>query len=243
MNSSIYKFAGLLALATTFGSALAQPPHAPAHVSKTALKKAIEEILVENPELVRDALSHLERKEAIAKELRAKSALSDNAKDIYAMTGSTVLGNPDGDVTIVEFIDYRCGYCKRLAGSIDEILKLDPKVRVLVKHLPILGPDSLEAARLILATGPEVNKAELHDILMGASTLDAEAIKSFTEKYNVKEEAKYKTAEELQAVRNLADRLGVQGTPAIVVGGSIFFGAIPTEQLIASVNSARKFKK
>jgi protein-disulfide isomerase len=162
-----------------------------------------------------------------------------HAKDIYSERGATVIGNPDGDVTVVEFIDYRCGYCKKLASTLDELRKSDPNVRVLVKHFPILGPESFEAASLMIAANSIPDKAELHHALISAQELDSAALLRLEQQFSVPTSDRAAGMPALGEVRVLAEQLGIQGTPAIVIGNSIFFGAIGIEQLEMSIKAVR----
>ena len=217
--------------------AAAQSPPAPAQT----VEQAVIKVLRERPELVRDALAALEKKETASKAKIAKAMLSKQAGAIASELGATVLGNPKGKVTVVEFIDYRCGYCKQMGPVIDALIQADPDVRVLVKNLPILGPDSLEASRLVLATEP-AKRAELHHKLLGQS-LDTALLQKLQAELGVSAAEMAKTDATLGEVRKLSVDLGIQGTPALVVGSAIFYGAISPEQLASAVNTARSGKK
>ena len=210
-------------------------------VDSKAIEQAVQKLLRERPELVRDALMALEKKEAAAKARHAKALIGKLGAVIASEQGATVLGNPLGKVTVIEFIDYRCGYCKQMASVIDEAVKANPDVRVLVKNLPILGPDSLEAARLILATPPHKRGALHHDLL--SQSLDAALLQKLQAELGVSDSDKAKSDSAINEVRKLAADLNIQGTPALVVGSEIFYGAIPAEQLNAALAAARMAKK
>ena len=183
----------------------------------------------------------LEKKEAAAKARRAKALIGKLGAVIASEQGATVLGNPLGKVTVIEFLDYRCGYCKQMAAVIDEVVKANPDVRVLVKNLPILGPDSFEAARLVLATPPDKRVALHHDLL--SQSLDAALLQKLQAALGVSDADKARSDSAINEVRKLAADLNIQGTPALVVGSEIFYGAIPTEQLNAALAAARMAKK
>jgi protein-disulfide isomerase len=210
-------------------------------VDSKAIEQAVQKLLRERPELVRDALMALEKKEAAAKARRAKALIGKLGAVIASEQGATVLGNPLGKVTVIEFIDYRCGYCKQMAAVIDEVVKANPDVRVLVKNLPILGPDSLEAARLVLATPPHKRVALHHDLL--SQSLDAALLQKLQAELGVSDADKAKSDNAINEIRKLAADLDIQGTPALVVGGEIFYGAIPAEQLNAALAAARMAKQ
>ena len=220
------------------GPAAAANPGAPA--TPEALQAALEKLLQRKPELVRDALQRLERQEVEARQRQQQLALQQQAPAILRLAGSTVLGNPAGDVTLVEFIDYRCGYCKSLSASIDTLLQQDKQLRVLVKHLPILGPESMAAAQLVLANGQSADGARLHRLLIGAPSLDSAALQAIAPGAAASSAQVAAARTGLAEVAALADRLGIQGTPAIVVGGQLFRGAISVAQLEAEIQVARR---
>ena len=210
-------------------------------VDSKAIEQAVQKLLRERPELVRDALMALEKKEATAKARRAKALIGKLGAVIASEQGATVLGNPLGKVTVIEFLDYRCVYCKQMAAVIEEVVKANPDVRVLVKNLPILGPDSFEAARLVLATPPDKRVALHHDLL--SQSLDAALLQKLQAALGVSDADKARSDSAINEVRKLAADLNIQGTPALVVGSEIFYGAIPAEQLNAALAAARMAKK
>ena len=222
----------------------AQAATAPAtEPSQAAVEKAVKNLLKTQPELVRDALAQLERREAQDKTRQDKQTLAQSAKLIQAEAGSTVLGNPNGDVTLVEFIDYRCGYCKSLAASIDSLIQRDSQLRVLVKHLPILGPDSAQAAQLVLGVPQGATAQKVHRALLAAPSLDAASLQAIEAQFQLLPGPVTDANQGLVAVQGLAERLGIQGTPAIVVGGTLFRGAVGIEQLAAAIQAQRQQQK
>jgi protein-disulfide isomerase len=151
-------------------------------------------------------------------------------------------------VTVVEFLDYRCGYCKKAQPAVAELLERDPDVRLIVKEFPILGPDSVTAGKLALAA-LELDRSKfgpLHDALMAHQGNLTELAA-----YDLAEEAGYDTDalralaesteidDRLQQNYQLAQALGLQGTPAFIVGGEIIRGYLPVEEMLAAVRDAR----
>ncbi|OYV00058.1 MAG: hypothetical protein CFE45_10585, partial [Burkholderiales bacterium PBB5] len=207
--------AGTLALATV--GALAQSAARPPAVPAQALEQALKSLLKSQPELVRQALDDLQRREAADQQRQARRALAESVQALMSNTGTTVLGNPQGDVTLVEFIDYRCGYCKQVSASVAGLLRTDPGLRVLVKHLPILGQESIDAAQLAISVGQGPAAQALHDALMAAPGLDAETLRALTPAPASGQIAwvtdKVAAPRALGAVRLLADRLGIPGPP------------------------------
>ena len=105
-----------------------------------AVKKLVHDYLMENPSIIADAIEALRQKEELAAETNAKKALTDRKNEIFNNSESPVLGNPKGDVTMVEFFDYRCPYCKSMTDMVFDAVKTDGKIRLVMKELPILGP-------------------------------------------------------------------------------------------------------
>jgi len=225
----------LLVLLASASAAQAADP------SQEALEKALKSLLKSQPQLVRDALNDLQRREALDKARQDRQALAQSAKALNADVGATVLGNPDGDVTLVEFIDYHCGYCKSLSASIDTLIQRDGRLRVVVKHYPILGPESAQAAQLALAA-PRGDSAQVHRALMASANLGAPALQAIETQFGIAAVPTERTDKALAEVRALADRLGIQGTPAIVIGGTLIRGAADVAQLEAAIQQARQQK-
>jgi len=234
---------GALTVGAAASSALAQTTQPPA-LQRAAIERAVVDVLKARPELVRDALAQLERRDADNRAAAERKALAESGPALQSAAGSTVLGNPAGDVTLVEFIDYRCGYCKSLSASIDTLLQRDKQVRVLVKHLPILGPESVTAAQLMLTSGKGSEAARLHHALINAPALDPAAVKAIAASAPAPGASATAAAnQDLAAVAALAERLGIQGTPAIVIGDQLFRGALDVQQLEAAIQAARQQRK
>jgi protein-disulfide isomerase len=195
-------------------------------------------LLTARPELVRDALNTLEQRDAAVKLRNDQALVRSSATAIYAEAGATVLGNPSGDVTLVEFIDYRCGYCRHLQADIDKLIQGDRQLRVLVKHLPILGPESVAAAQWVLAAGQGPVAQQLHQRLMASPRLQAPRAPA-----NGTPADKQRVERGLTEVRQLAERLGIDGTPALLVGEHVMRGAVSAEQLLAAIQTTRQQRR
>jgi protein-disulfide isomerase len=204
------------------------------------MERAVAKVLKAHPELVRDALNELERRETVAKTQQEASTLAKSSKAIYADTGAIVLGNPNGDVTLVEFMDYHCGYCKKMSVGIDQLIQRDPQLRVLVKQLPILGAESIAAAQLVLSVGQGQTAQQVHQALISSPKLDAASLRTIEQNYQLKPADKIAANRALGEVRVLSEQLNIQGTPALVIGGTVFRGAVETAQLEAAIQSARR---
>jgi protein-disulfide isomerase len=159
---------------------------------------------------------------------------------------SPVLGNPSGDVTVVEFLDYRCPYCKAMHQPIADMIAADGNVRVVIKEFPILGDDSLFAARAALAAGKQGKYAEMHAALMtfkgklSAKDVESTAAQLGLDVVRLKDDmAAPEVDQELQQNYNLAESLGINGTPAFIIGDTLIPGALKLDDLKAHIAKAR----
>ncbi|MEM5517314.1 thioredoxin domain-containing protein [Henriciella sp. AS95] len=203
--------------------------------SKAAVEKIVREYILENPEIIEDALIALSEKKAEEDAMAARDAVQENHDLIYKSSHDYSIGPDDAPVTLVEFFDYRCGYCKR---SMEWTLALpeenDNKVRVIFKELPILTAESEKAALAALAAGEQGKYAEMHRELMtldNSTGFDPEDIDAAAERAGV-DVAKMRADMEsvkLQKViadnKSLARKIGVDGTPAFFVGDEHVPGA------------------
>lgn len=237
-------FAGLLAL-----PAAALDLDAMSDAERTQFRAEIRSYLLENPEVIMEAVELLQNREAEAQAQADFTLVSDNAAALFDDGFSYVGGNPDGDIVLVEFLDYRCGYCKRAHDEVANLLKTDGNIKLIVKEFPILGEQSMLAARFAVAAkqvaGDESYKA-INDALMAfqgdlslpalrrlASTfgLDADAIEARMEAPEV--------TEVIAQTRALAERLQISGTPTFVMHDELLRGYLPFDQMQAIVAEKR----
>tara|TARA_R110002126_G_scaffold291527_1_gene453429 strand:- start:19218 stop:20006 length:789 start_codon:yes stop_codon:yes gene_type:complete len=209
----------------------------------------IREYLIANPEILLEAQQAYEAKQELVQRTQAKQVIVDAREKIFESPHNIVLGNPQGDVTIVEFFDYNCGYCKRAMKDMEEIIASDPNVRFVLKEFPILGEDSIAAHRVSTAfsnLAPEKYE-EFHLELLGGRgrATEASAIK-LALKLGV-DEAALRAAMNDDIVNNsfretyqLADGLGISGTPSYVVGEEAVFGAVGTLTLAGKIANMRE---
>ena len=115
---------------------------------RSEIERIMRDFLLKNPEILQDVMGELEKKQAVAEAQRHKQAIKQHADALFNSPLHATLGNPQGDVTFVEFFDYNCGYCKRALSDMMDLLKSDPKLKVVLKEFPVLGPGSVEAARV-----------------------------------------------------------------------------------------------
>lgn len=227
------------------GGASAEPNFNDAQ--RDEMKTIIHDYLVEHPEVIAEAIDVLRERQAQQEQERSKSALKNNADALYNSKMDPVLGNPKGDVTIVEFFDYRCGYCKGVAPHVMDVIKTDGKVRLVLKEFPILGPDSLIAARWSMAARLEKQYPAFHAAMMkfkGTYTPEALAKMAEDSGLDAKKIAAAADSDEiiaaLKANMQLGRDLGINGTPAFVVGDHLVPGAIGPNDLQELIAEARK---
>ncbi len=215
---------------------------------KKDVEKVIQEYILKNPELLIQAIQQYQIRQKIAEEERQRENLARLGPELNNAPGSPVIGNKDGDVTVVEFFDYRCGYCKRVFPTIQALLKEDGGIRYVMKEFPILGPDSLVASQLSLAVwqiAPD-RYLDFHAALMKArGQLNEKKVLALAEDLGLdsdelrREMNSDAVRDELNKNMQLAESLGISGTPAFVVGEQLAPGAIGIGELKKMVAAAR----
>jgi protein-disulfide isomerase len=200
----------------------------------------IRDVLRKNPDIVLDALRLLENR------AQRRAAIVANRPALLEDTNSVVAGNPQGDVTVVEFFDYRCPYCRQAMTTVRELVKSDPKIRLVYKEFPILGPESQAAARVAIAARKDPRYEALHDALMVApSPLGEEQALQIAAKLGFDPDtlaAASKAPEVDQIIRAnhvLGFSLGIEGTPAFVIGDVLVPGVASLDELKKLVANVR----
>ena len=239
--------------AFALASETSKPNPFPAHslvaqnIDKTQIEKIIREYLIENPEVIEEAIQALQAKRQAQRQTMAQASIRKNRKQIYEDPGDPVGGNPNGDVTIVEFFDYRCGYCKRVAPVVEEALAKDKKIRIVYKEFPVLGPNSVLAAQAALASRAQGKYIAFHKALIKAKiSYDEESIMKIATAVGIdtarlkKDMRAPRIQTQIAKNRTLARSLNIRGTPAFIVGKQIFPGALTPAQLAHMIQAARK---
>ena len=239
-------------VALTAGIALPQPAAALDAKQKEEFGAFIKEYLLANPEIMLEVQEALTAKQRAKQQEAAQAAIAGNQKAIFNSAYDISLGNPDGDVTIVEFFDYNCGYCKRALSDMDQILAKDKNVRFVLKELPILGPDSLAAHKVSAAfrvIAPE-KYGEFHRALLGGEDRATEETAiAVAARLGVTEEQLREKMEDgpqdasVREAYTLANDLGITGTPSYVVGNEAVFGAVGAGELTTKVANMRSCGK
>ncbi len=199
---------------------------------RKAIEAIIKDYLVANPEVFLEVQSALEARMEEIQAKRLQAAIAAQAEEIYRSPGAPVAGNPKGDVTIVEFFDYNCGYCKRAFSDIAKLVEQDAKVKLVLKELPILSKGSEEAARVALAAKAQGKYWDVHRALLtlrgqaNEQTALAAAEKAGADMTKLKADMKSEAVtQEIARVRELAQSMGIQGTPHFLVADRAIAGA------------------
>ena len=213
---------------------------------KAAIEQVVRDYLMKNPQVIFEAARSYQEQQQRQRGDMAKAQLKSLSEEVFRDPASPVAGNPRGDVTVVEFFDYQCGYCKSVLDDVRQLLKADPKVRFVFKEYPILGPNSVVAARAALAAREQGKYLEFHNALMETKgQLDQGAIERAARSVGLdidrlkRDMAKPEIDQALQRNRQLGDALDIQGTPAFIIGSQIVPGALNFDKLKALVAEAR----
>lgn len=213
---------------------------------KKEIEKIVHDYLVENPEVLVKAFDELERRHEEAKLAETQAAVEANRKAIYEDPADYVAGNPEGDVTIVEFFDYQCGYCKRSFEPLMDFVNADGNIRLILKEFPILGPVSLEATKAAVAARKQGRYFEMHQALYRhKGGLDEDAIFKIAEEIGLdaaqlkKDMADPAIQDHVSKTYRLAEQLSIDGTPAFIAGGVMYPGAVDKDRLTEMVKEAR----
>ena len=214
------------------------------------IEKIIREFLVKNPDVLQDAMAELEKKQAADEAAKHQAAVTDNAKEIFSSPRQVVAGNPQGDVTFVEFFDYNCSYCKRAMVDMFDLMKNDSNLKVVLKEFPVLGPGSVDAARVAVAVRMQDKTGkkymEFHQKLLGGRGQADKARALAVAKEIGLDTAKIERDMASDEVRltleeslRLAEKLGLNGTPSYVIGNNVVIGAVGHDKLKESISTAR----
>lgn len=221
---------------------------------RTEVGELVKAYLMEHPEVVQEALDALEAKQKAAAAKAQSDALASLHDVIFNSPRQAVIGNPDGKVTLVEFVDYNCGYCKRALGDTRTMLDNDKDLRIVLKEFPILSSGSVEAARVASAVNtvaPRQYEAFHFELMGGHGQADEARALAAAETAGL-DVAAVKTAMDDPAIAasiqenyKLAQQLGISGTPTYVIGDELVFGAVGVGDLrekIAAMRACGKTK-
>lgn len=212
---------------------------------KTEIETIMKDYLMANPEIITEAMMALREKQEMQAQEQAKAKIGEYSSE-FKSDAFPFAGNKDGDVVVVEFFDYNCGYCKKALPDVQALVEQDKNVKVVFMEMPILGPTSLTAAKWALAAHEQGKYFEYHAALMehlggkeesdlaeiaGVIGLDVEKMKQDANSDKVQNK--------INQSMKIAQDIGIQGTPAFIVGEQLFRGYIGEEALIQSVKDSR----
>ncbi len=217
---------------------------------KGEVERILRDYLIAHPEIIQDAMAELDKRQSAADAEKHKTTIKQSAQTIFSSPRQVVLGNPDGNVTFVEFFDYNCGYCKRAMDDMLTLLKDDPKLKVVLKEFPVLGPGSVEAAQVAVAVRMQDKTGkkylEFHQKLLGGRG-QADKARALAVAKDIgldmarleKDLASAEVKATLQESFKLAESLGLNGTPSYVIGDNVVVGAVGLDALKEKINTSR----
>ena len=206
---------------------------------RSAFGEQVKAYILENPEVLVQAMDVLQGREDAAASNRDLKMLSDNHDTIFNDAASWVGGNPDGDITVVEFTDYRCGYCRKAHDEVAELVKSDGNIRFVLKEFPILGEESMTSSQFAISVlqlhGPDVYKA-VHDVLISLrGSPDTETLTRIATEQGLDPApllARMSSPEVMAVIKAnhaLADIMEISGTPTFVIDKTMVRGYVPLE--------------
>lgn len=218
-------------------------------LEQNEVRNLIREHLIENPEIIAEAIEALRAKQEVAQAMQTKRAIAAHG-DLLTGRTDTVMGNPEGDITIVEFSDYNCGYCKRLFPDLIEMVRADGNIRLVVQEFAILSESSRFAAKAAMAASRQGKYGPMHETMMNAKgRLTEESIRAIAADLKLdmarfeEDLADPALDKELAVKRELAGALGITGTPSVVIGDRLLRGARPVQEFVDAVAAERQRMK
>ena len=214
------------------------------------IERIVHDYLIGHPEVLQEAMAELDKRQQAAEAEKHKAAVEQHAKALFSSPHEVVLGNAKGNVTFVEFFDYNCGYCKHAMSDMLTLMKDDPKLKVVLKEFPVLGPGSVEAAKVAVAVRMQDKTGqkylEFHKQLLGGRG-QADKARALAVAKDVgmdmgrleKDMASPEVKATMEENFKLAEALGLNGTPSYVIGDDVVVGAIGLKGLQEKINTAR----
>jgi len=250
MKSISRSFAAACAVILTPAAAPSSNADELSSSQRSEVERIVREYLIAHPEVLQQAMNELDKRQTAAQAEKHKAAIKQYSDALFSSPRQVVLGNPNGNVTFVEFFDYNCGYCKRAMDDMLTLLKDDPKLKVVLKEFPVLGPGSVEAAQVAVAVHMQDKTGkkylEFHQKLLGGRG-EANKARALAVAKDIgldmarldKDLASPEVKAALQESFKLAEALGLNGTPSYVIGDNVVVGAVGLEALKEKVNTSR----
>ncbi|MGH7716166.1 MAG: DsbA family protein, partial [Vulcanimicrobiaceae bacterium] len=253
-NRGMLKLVSTALVALAIALAIAAPTPATAQPlspeQKQEVGRLIHDYLQQHPEAVVDALKAAQQEAEAARAAQVQRAITAKRSELLHDPNSAVGGNPNGDLTLVEFFDYRCPYCKAIEPSLEALIKENHNLRVVYKEFPILGPVSVFASHVAIAARAQGKYVAFHDRMMALrGTIDDAAVMTVAKESGLdltelnNDMASTKVNAIVQRNYALADALGIDATPALIIGNRLVMGAVDIDGLRQLIAEARKAKK
>lgn len=246
MNGFKFALAALLTAATLCVHGAAIAADALSADQKKAVEDVVRQYILDHPEVLIESMRRMEQKQKEREKAKVTKAIKSRRKELFEDPDTPFAGPADGDVVIVEFFDYNCGVCKRVLPIIQKMLKTDPKVKLVYKEWPILGPGSITAARAALASRNQGKYVEFHNAMMAANgrltknSIMALATGVGIDPVKLENDMKDRKIDAILS-RNLAlaDELTLNGTPSFIVGNTLIRGGRPYDAMMDLVRRER----
>ena len=237
--------AALLGAAWLAGPAAAQGAFSPAQ--RTEIEQIIKQYLVKNPEVLQEAIGELEKRQQESQKVAQQAMLAQAGKTLFNSPHGNVIGNPAGDVTLVEFFDYNCGYCRAALPDMAALLAEDPNLRVIFKEFPILSNESIDAARVAVLVGDaDVDYWAFHEALFSSrGKVDKKVALTAATDLGLSQVnlelgmGSAEVSETIQTSYEIAKALNITGTPTYIIGNEIIPGAIGIDELRTRIANMR----
>jgi protein-disulfide isomerase len=219
-------------------------------VQRGDIEAIVRNYLIAHPEVLEEAMAELTKRQSAAEAEKHERGVASNADAIFNSPRGVTLGNKDGDVTFVEFFDYNCGYCKRAMADMMELMKADPKLKIVLKEFPVLSAGSVEAAQVGVAVrmqDPTGKKyLDFHQKLLGGrGAADKARAMAVAKEVGLdmgkleKDLASAEVRNTLEENFKLAEAMGMNGTPSYVIGKQVVIGAVGVDSLREKISNAR----
>jgi protein-disulfide isomerase len=214
------------------------------------IETIVRNYLIAHPEVLEEAMAELSKRQTAAETAKHEASVAENANTIFNSPRGITLGNKDGDVTFVEFFDYNCGYCKRAMADMLDLMKTDPKLKVVLKEFPVLSQGSVEAAQVAVAVrmqDPTGKKyLDFHQKLLGGrGAADKARALAVAKEVGLdmgkleKDLASPEVKATIEENFKLAEAMGMNGTPSYVIGKQVVIGAVGVDNLKEKIGVAR----
>ena len=247
---------GLIAFGVSYWGAPFGAPASAAEFNaaqKAEIESVVHSYLLEHPEVLREVSIELEKRQRAEEADLRGHAIVEYRQELLNSNFQAVVGNPKGRITLVEFFDYNCGYCKRALGDLVNLMKAEPDLRVVLKDFPVLGPDSVEAAQIASAARKQISGDKFLDfhqkLLLTRGHVGRDQALAVAKDMGLDMDKLQKDAKDpsvragIEAVMKMADALNLTGTPSYVVGDEAIVGAVGLPELKSKVDAVSKCGK